>query len=94
MNKDVGSVSKQGTIRRTTLVLSKWVLLATIVLASLGGKDNSQEKLKIATCQFPVTGDIRANADYIKRFIVEAAANKADIVHLYHLKRRKDCRSL
>ncbi len=81
MKADTCSMLKQGTIGRMTSGLSKFTLLALICLASFGGKDNSQEKLKIATCQFPVTGDIKANADYIKRFIAEAAANEADIVH-------------
>jgi len=81
MNNDVGRVLQQDSIRRATLALSKFALLAVICLASFGGKDNSQEKLKIATCQFPVSGDIKSNADYIQRFIKEAAANKADIVH-------------
>jgi len=35
----------------------------------------------VATCQFPVTGDLKSNADYIKKFIREAAENHADIVH-------------
>jgi predicted amidohydrolase len=63
------------------LVLSKFALLAVILFTSFGGKDNSQERLKVATCQFPVSGDLGGNADYIKRFIKDAAANKADIVH-------------
>lgn len=42
---------------------------------------SAQEKLKIATCQFPVTGDLISNSRYIKDFIIEAAENKADIVH-------------
>jgi len=41
----------------------------------------SQEKLKVATCQFPVTGDIASNASYIKKYIKEADENHADIVH-------------
>jgi predicted amidohydrolase len=45
------------------------------------GKNNSEEKLKVATCQFPVSGEIKSNANYIKRFIKEAAQNKSDIVH-------------
>lgn len=40
----------------------------------------AQEKLKVATCQFPVTGDIKSNVDYIKKFIIEAAQNHADII--------------
>jgi predicted amidohydrolase len=41
----------------------------------------AQEKLKVATCQFPVTGNINDNAGYIKQYIEEAAGNKVDIVH-------------
>ncbi|MHC4395573.1 MAG: carbon-nitrogen hydrolase family protein [Planctomycetota bacterium] len=43
-------------------------------------KENSMV-LKVATCQLPVSKDIRKNAEYIKKFIKEAAENKADIVH-------------
>ncbi|MCK5464161.1 MAG: carbon-nitrogen hydrolase family protein, partial [Bacteroidales bacterium] len=35
----------------------------------------------MATCQFPVTGDLKSNAEYIKDYIKEAAENHADIVH-------------
>ena len=40
-----------------------------------------QDKLKVATCQFPVTGKIKENAQFVKKFIEEAALNNADIVH-------------
>jgi predicted amidohydrolase len=38
------------------------------------------KKLRIASCQFPVTADISKNSKYIQRFIRKAALNKADIV--------------
>ncbi len=38
-------------------------------------------RLMVATCQFPVTSDIAANADWIRRQMREAAARSADIVH-------------
>ncbi len=41
----------------------------------------AQEKLKVATCQFPVSGDVKSNSNYIKKFIIEAADNKTDIIH-------------
>lgn len=44
--------------------------------SSVSGPD-----LKVATCQFPVSGDADENARYIKDFIEEAATNQADIVH-------------
>jgi len=86
MKANAGSVAKRSgrgglAIRRMMVLLSKLGLFAAILLVSFGGKDNAQEKIKIATCQFPVSGDITSNADYINRFIAEAAANKADIVH-------------
>ncbi len=56
--------------------------LIFIFLWSAGsGAIFAQQKLKIATCQFPVAGDIRSNAKYIKQFIKEAAENQADLVH-------------
>ena len=38
-------------------------------------------RLKVATCQFPVSGDVDENARYIKDFIKKAAASDSDIVH-------------
>ncbi len=37
--------------------------------------------LKVATCQFDVTGDIKKNLTAIKRQIKKAAENNADVVH-------------
>ena len=37
--------------------------------------------LKIATCQFPVSGSIRRNAEYVRLFMKKAAKGRADIVH-------------
>lgn len=39
------------------------------------------KKLRIASCQFPVTGDISKNSKFIQLIIKKAAENKADIVH-------------
>ena len=35
-------------------------------------------KLQIATCQFPVSGDVRANARYIRRQMTAAARHLAE----------------
>ena len=56
-------------------------LVIIIFLTSLCNSGLAQEKFKVATCQFPVTGKIKNNADYIKKYIKEAALNNADIVH-------------
>ncbi|MBN2315729.1 MAG: carbon-nitrogen hydrolase family protein [Sedimentisphaerales bacterium] len=65
--------------RRVSTVLLQMLLVAVLIM-SLAGRSYSEEALKVAACQFPVTGNIESNADYVKRFITEAAANKADIV--------------
>lgn len=57
------------------------LLLSIIVLMGFCQAGFTQENLKVATCQFPVTGDLKSNAEYIKRYISEAAQNQADIVH-------------
>ncbi|MCK4752834.1 MAG: carbon-nitrogen hydrolase family protein [Planctomycetes bacterium] len=56
-------------------------LLLSILLLALASSAFAKPQLKIATCQFPVSGDIKANAAYIKDFIVKADANSADIIH-------------
>jgi predicted amidohydrolase len=61
---------------RVLMIISVMVLSFNINYICFG-----QEKLKVATCQFPVTGNITENAAYVKKFIKEAALNNADIVH-------------
>ena len=56
-------------------------LLFSILLFSFGFGNLPAEKLKVATCQFPVSGDVHKNAKFIKDFIKEAAVEKADVVH-------------
>ncbi len=55
-----------------------WLIM--ICLLSLAGQASSQEKLKIATCQFPVSGKISDNSTFIKGFIREAAQNGCDLI--------------
>ena len=38
-------------------------------------------KLRVASCQFPVTGDVSANAKYIRRYLKRAADAGADLLH-------------
>ena len=38
-------------------------------------------KLRIASCQFPVTRDIGRNAQYIQRYMARAAEVGADLLH-------------
>ncbi len=62
-----------------------WAILWVVVLlcSQSAGADSpsSSPRLKVATCQFPVSGDIDENAKYIKDFLKKAATNKADVVH-------------
>ena len=39
------------------------------------------EKLRVASCQFPVTGDVARNAGYIRRYMKQAAEAGADLLH-------------
>ena len=43
--------------------------------------DMPRPKLTVATCQFPVTANIKANARHIRRQIGQAAARGADVAH-------------
>jgi predicted amidohydrolase len=65
--------------------LRSWILMIPSMVVILFGcfclPGSAQEKLKVATCQFPVSGNLQRNAGYIKKYILEAAQHKADIVH-------------
>jgi predicted amidohydrolase len=39
------------------------------------------ERLRVASCQFPVCGDPRKNGRYIRNFVTEAAGRGADVIH-------------
>lgn len=68
---------------RSGLITGKLKIFIVAVLTFMWGFNSetfSQEKLKVAVCQFPVTGDLERNAGYIKKFIIDAVANKADII--------------
>ncbi len=56
-------------------------LVVIIILTCFCQSGYSQERLKVATCQFPVTGDLKSNSEYIKKYIKEAAQNHTDIIH-------------
>jgi len=62
-----------------------WAMLLVVVLlcsqSAGAGSSSSSPRMKVATCQFPVSGDVDENARYVKGFIKKASANKADIVH-------------
>jgi predicted amidohydrolase len=47
----------------------------------IGSEKMDKGVIKIATCQFPVNGDIDANAGHIADLMQQAAEQKADIVH-------------
>jgi len=66
------TVIRSGFLKYITLCLTCLILFANIA--------RSQEKLRIAVCQIPVSGDLMSNSGYIKKFIKEAALNKADII--------------
>ncbi len=74
-----------GNLRRT-IPAACFLLMLSILFSFRSGnlpaeKLNPQGKLKVATCQFPVSGDVHKNAKFIKDFIKKAALQKADIVH-------------
>ncbi len=63
--------------------------ISTLTLFSRGMEAKAQEqvkaqeslKIRIASCQFPVSADINENFRWIRNQIIEAKLKKADIVH-------------
>ena len=70
---------------RAVQPMLSWAMLLVVVLlcsqSAGAGSSSSSPRMKVATCQFPVSGDVDENARYVKGFIKKASANKADIVH-------------
>jgi deaminated glutathione amidase len=61
-------------------ILYHWIIPADAVAQSQ--KMNPQDgKIRIASCQFPVSSDIEANYNWIEEQMVEASLKKATIVH-------------
>lgn len=57
------------------------LLMSTDIIAQklIDGKESG--RIRIASCQFPVSSDIRENYIWIKKQLIEAKLKKADIVH-------------
>ena len=39
------------------------------------------DRLRVASCQFPVSGDVQRNARYIRQYLRRAAEAGADLLH-------------
>ena len=57
------------------------VAVQLVPLLAHAQSPDKESRLKVATCQFPVSADVDENAKYIRGFIEEAADNGADLVH-------------
>jgi predicted amidohydrolase len=58
--------------------------LAVLVVVLAGGRIAGAEgggTLRLATCQFPVSADARANGEWVRTQMRKASAEKADLVH-------------
>ena len=75
----IKKVDYSGSIHEKSFYVIYFILVFLFLPAFINNI-YSQEKLKVAICQFPVSGDLKSNSEYIKKFIKEAASNKADII--------------
>jgi predicted amidohydrolase len=51
------------------------------IYSQIPSKEQAGGKIRIASCQFPVSSGIKENFNWIKKQIIEAKLKKADIVH-------------
>jgi deaminated glutathione amidase len=73
-------------IRKIVFILSGFILVSLIpiiIKTDAFGQVKNQDtgRLRIASCQFPVSSDIKENYRWIEKQIIEAKLKKADIVH-------------
>ncbi len=69
-------------LTRTLTTLIAVLAMAPCVPAAVGDDaDVSSGVLRLATCQFPVSGDIRANGEWIRSQLRRASDEGADLIH-------------
>jgi len=61
---------------KTKVICIIWFLLLSFVASHA-----ETGKIRIASCQFPVSADINSNYRYIEAQLIEAKLKKADVVH-------------
>ena len=57
------------------------IILVTSFHQIIGQNNSDHGKIRIASCQFPVSSDISANLNWIKDQMIESSLKKAKIVH-------------
>jgi predicted amidohydrolase len=74
-------------MNKKTLVLFQVLIIFCIIFqeseifAQNRAQTSEAGKIRIASCQFPVSSDIKENYRWIRKQIIEASLKKADIVH-------------
>jgi predicted amidohydrolase len=68
-------------MKRLIPLLLLLVTLLTLCNAQTVSEKQSAGKIRIASCQFPVSADIMSNYRFIEAQITEAKLKKADVVH-------------
>ncbi len=79
-------LSRPASVPREPFVVMKnfsgwWSRVTGILLVLAQLSDLHGAELKVGTCQFPVSGDVAANGEWIRRQLAEAHALGAEIVH-------------
>ncbi|MEW4568354.1 carbon-nitrogen hydrolase family protein [Tautonia sp. JC769] len=67
--------------RTTTLIAVLAALASCVPAAGAEDADESGGVLRLATCQFPVSDDIRSNGEWIRSQMRQASDEGADLIH-------------
>lgn len=58
-----------------------FILISTVLSAQVEVNNPKSGKLRVASCQFPVSSNIAENLQWIEKQMIEAKLKKADIIH-------------
>ena len=72
---------KKNLLQLPVLILVCILLLSKDIFAREPVNYQETGKIRVASCQFPVSSDIRENYNWMRNQIIEAKLKKADIVH-------------
>lgn len=61
-------------------LIVSFLTIGSVAAGAPGNPGPGKGKIRIATCQFPVSADIQSNFQYIRDQMIEASLKKADVV--------------
>ena len=68
-------------LRASSTLRSSLLILIVVLLSGRSEAADGDGRLRLATCQFPVSADVKANGQWVRTQMRQASAKGADLIH-------------